>query len=361
MKSSSVVKAVAVAVALLVSGCDFEEKLSLRKLEEDIMKQEPVVKDVEPAESMSKSQTKKECASLEHFIATRIKMLESARAENDILVADINSDRRKLSERIGEIADKNFEKKTGSREMTLLMFLKDADINALAVKYLDGDFVMVRGEFEEKVRHAVEMERQKNEALAQNKAMFDSIEANAKLKLDQTQKNIMEKEAQRKRDIANAEKRLRNLRTGTGLGRKDVKREQEIMRVERELAALKDFSSLERQKEQARNASRNSEAAQQKAIQERTRAANNILLRHKDDVSAFQLAEEYEKKTVVRLSETMKNVDISAREQKKLLSKRLLFLSSISNGLDRLDLSGLKTVRAEIYRELAIPEEGAAK
>ena len=101
MKSYSVMNAVAAMVILLASGCDFEEKLSLRKLEEDIMKQEPVVKDVEPTETLKQSQTKKGCASLEHFIATRIKMLESSRVENETDMASINADRQKLSQRIG--------------------------------------------------------------------------------------------------------------------------------------------------------------------------------------------------------------------------------------------------------------------
>ena len=70
-------------------------------------------------------------------------------------------------------------------------------------------------------------------------------------------------------------------------------------------------------------------------------------------VTAFELAETYETLTVKKLDGVIFERSLAARAIKDLLSAQVLFLGNVTNGIEKLDLAGVKRVRADVEEMIA--------
>ena len=344
---------VALAGCLLV-GCDFELP-SQRRAKEEAIRQEAVRQEKKETE---REQTQGACAALEQFVAFKLKMFESSREGLDKKLEELKLDRQKLSARLDELSEKSMADKNGTRESALFAVLKDSEINALAFKYLGNDFVAVRSEFAENVRRALKLEQQKKAALDRNRAEYDRAVEDRRSKAKQNQQESAAAAEHLKREIAETDQRLQKLRRSIlSIGKQERERiEREIRLTETHLTSLRGQYSAFRvageRAGQSRDADYEFDAARTQAIRERREADAEVLLRTKDDITAFQLAEAYEMLTIRKLDGILYEKLLAMRAQKDLLAEQVMFLSNVTNGIDRLDLAGIKQVREDVEREV---------
>ena len=346
---------------ILLAGCDFEWP-SQRKAKEEAIRQQAVRQEQRETE---KEQAKSECAALQHFVAVRLQMLKSAEEKLDKKFDELKADRQKMSARLSDLSEKSMADKNGTRESALFAVLKDEAINELAFKYLGNDFVAIRSEFAEKVRRALKQESQKKAALDRNRAEYEKAVEGRRSRATQEQQESAAAAERLRQEIAETEQRLQNLRRRVlSIGKAENERiDREIRLAESHLASLKSqYSSMRLAREraiQSRDADHDFDTARRQAIRERQEADAEVLLRTKNDVTPFELAEAYETLTVKKLDGIIYEKSLAMRAQKDLLSEQVLFLSSATNGIERLDLAGVKRVRADVEREIARkPGEG---
>ena len=346
---------------ILLAGCDFEWP-SQRKAKEEAIRQQAVRQEQRETE---KEQAKSECAALQHFVAVRLQMLKSAEGKLDKKFDELKADRQKMSARLSDLSEKSMADKNGTRESALFAVLKDEAINELAFKYLGNDFVAIRSEFAEKVRRALKQESQKKAALDRNRAEYEKTVEGRRSRATQEQQESAAAAERLRQEIAETEQRLQKLRRRVlSIGKSEDERiDREIRLAESHLASLKSqYSSMRLAREraiQSRDADHDFDTARRQAIRERQEADAEVLLRTKNDVTPFELAEAYETLTVKKLDGIIYEKSLAMRAQKDLLSEQVLFLSSATNGIERLDLAGVKRVRADVEREIARkPGEG---
>ena len=346
---------------ILLAGCDFEWP-SQRKAKEAAIRQQAVRQEQRETE---REQAQGECEALRQFVAVRLQMLKASEGKIDKELEELKSDRQKMSARLDELSGKSMADKDGTRESALFAVLKDEDVNALAFKYLGNDFVTIRSEFAEKVRRALKLEQQKKAALDRNRAEYDKTVSERRDRARQSQQESAAAAERLKREIADTEQRLEKLRRRmTSISKQERDRsEREISLAEQHLYSLKNQYTAMRlsyeQSVQSRDADYDFDTARKQAIRERQEADAEVLLRTKNDVTAFELAEAYETLTVKRLDGVIYEKSLAVRARKDLLAEQILFLSSVTNGIDRLDLAGVKRVRADVEREIARrPGEG---
>jgi hypothetical protein len=346
------------AVALtgcLLAGCDFELP-SQRRAKEEALRQEAVRQEKKETE---REQTQSACAALEQFVAFKLKMFESSREGLDKKLEELKVDRQKLSTRLDELSEKSMADKSGTRESALFTVLKDPEINALAFKYIGNDFVAVRSEFAEKVRRALKLEQQKKTALDRNRAEYDKAVEERRNKARQNQQESAAAADTLKHEISETDQRLQKLRRRVfSINKQERERvEREIRLTEVHLANLRSQYSAFRvageRAVQSRDADYEFDSARTQAIRERREADAEVLLRTKDDMTAFQLAEAYEMLTVRKLDGILYEKLLATRAQKELLAEQVIFLSNVTNGIDRLDIAGLQQIRQEVEYELA--------
>ena len=345
---------VALAGCLLV-GCDFELP-SQRRAKEEAIRQEAVRQEKKETE---REQTQGACAALEQFVSFKLAMIKSSAEGIDKKLEELKLDRQKLSARLDDLSEKSMADKNGTRESALFAVLKDPEINALAFKYLGNDFVAVRSEFAEKVRRALKLEQQKKAALDRNRAEYDRTVEDRRSKAMQNQQESAAAADRLKREIAEMDQRLQKLRRSVlSIGKQERERvEREIRLAETHLASLRSQYSAFRvageRAVQSRDADYAFDSARKQAIRERQEADAEVLLRTKDDITAFQLAEAYEMLTLRKLDGVMYEKLLATRAQKDLHAEQVMFLANVTNGIYRLDLAGLKQVRQDVELELA--------
>ncbi|MBR1588895.1 MAG: hypothetical protein IJ658_11290 [Kiritimatiellae bacterium] len=349
------------AVGILLAGCDFEWP-SQRKAKEEAIRKQAVRQEQRETE---REQARGECEALRQFVAARFQMLKAGEGAIGKELEELKSDRRKMSARLDELSEKSMADKNGTRESALFAVLKDEAINELAFKYLGNDFVTVRSEFAEKVRRALKQEQQKKAALDRNRAEYDKAVGDRRERARQSQQESAAAAERLKREIAETDQRLQKLRRRmTSISKQERERaEREISLAEQHLYSLKSqFTAMRLSREQAvqaRDADYDFDAARKQAIRERQEADAEVLLRTKDDVTAFELAEAYETLTVKKLDGVIFENLLAVRARSSLLAEQMLFLSSVTNGIERLDLAGVRRVREDVEREIARkPGEG---
>lgn len=342
-------------VGCLLVGCDFELP-SQRRAKEEAIRQEAVRQEKKETE---REQTQSACVALEQFVAFKLKMFESSSEGLDKKLEELKLDRQKLSARLDELSEKSMADKNGTRESALFAVLKNPEINALAFKYLGNDFVAIRSEFAEKVRRALKLEQQKKAALDRNRAEYDRMVEDRRNKAMQNQQESAAAADHLRREISETDQRLQKLRRRVlSIGKQERERvEREVRLAETHLASLRNqYSALRVTNEraaQSRDADNAFDAARRQAIRERQEADAEVLLRTKDDITAFQLAEAYEMLTVRKLDGVMYEKLLATRAQKDLYAEQIMFLSNVTNGIYRLDLAGLKQVRQDVELEVA--------
>lgn len=345
---------VALAGFLLV-GCDFELP-SQRRAKEEAMRQEAVRQEKKETE---REQAKGECAALRHHVWVQLGVVQASRAEAEKSLAELVEDRKVLSARLTELSEKSMSDKSGTRATALYAVLKDDGVNAIALKYLGNDFAVLRSEFAEKMRFVLKKENARKAALSKNRADFDRAVKEGEARAEESRRAISTGLAQIKRDIAETESRLQHLRRDSLSSSTQAKksRERAIQEAEQRLAILRsrhtEMLSSNAGTRLARESDTDASSARAKALLEREKADKAVQAQSKGDVTSFQLAEEYEERTIRRLDAVILEKDMLSHAQLKLAGEKMAYLQCVTNGIDQLDSVGLKRVRADIDAMLA--------
>lgn len=342
---------IVVSAGILLAGCDFELP-SQRRAREEAMRQETV-------KSAELEETKGECAALKHYVGVQLGLVSASLAEAEKMLAELVADRKKLSARLFELSEKSMADKTGTRETALYAVLKDEGVNAIALKYLGNDFAVLRSEFAEKMRFALNQERARKVAFDRNRANFDRAVEEGRARTDESRRMVSANIAQIKRDIAETESRLQRLRRDALSSSKQAResREASIIEAQHRLSTLRSrYTAMLASNDEtwfARNAELDAARNRENASREREKADNAVRMQAKDDLSPFQLAEEYEERSIRRLDTVLQERDVLAHAQLKLTKEKMIYLTNITNGIDRLNGTGLQRVRADVDTLLA--------
>ena len=354
--SIRVAKCIAVTACVVCCGCDVEIP-SLRKATEQVANYTAEQTPKDPAEPAG-TQIANARASLEHFAASRLKMIEASMSQTDKELREVRADRDTMSKRVNEISGKVFADREAGAEDVLSALLKDVTLNSLASKHLGNDFALLNTEFVSKVREAAEKEKERDLELADNKQNLRNLINSADREKAAVARRFANDSSKLQKEIAEKEKRLQQLRSFM-LGSHDarMKREREIQAIESEILRIRTrLESISR--EAGRPASGSSR------IQAQIRYDNinkDIERRYKNILTVQKVADEYEQNTVKKLDVAMRSKEEGLEARMEVLESQKVFISSVSTGIDKLGMADLKAIRAEIEKALARKPEAAAK
>ena len=354
---------VALVAGVLLAGCDFELP-SQRRAREAAVRREAAAREEKEVEQ---TQAKSEYEVFKHYVGLQLSLAKSSRVETEKVLAELVADRKTMSARLAELSEKSMADKSGTRATALYALLKDEGLNALALRHLGSDFAVLRSEFAEKMRFAIKQEKARKTALDRNRAEYENAVAGGRNAASESRRAISENLAQIKREINEAENRLRHLRNNSLTITKadQANRDQAISAAERRLEQLKSqYTSIltsDRSSQQGRDADSAAASTRSWAAYIRERADKAVFDRTNGDVTSYQLSEEYEQLTIRRLDDVIQEKDRFARAQLKLIDEKTVFLQHVTNGIDRLNLAGLKRVRADVDALLAKSPETQTK
>jgi len=354
--SIRVAKCIAVTACVVCCGCDVEIP-SLRKATEQVAKYTTEQTPKEPAEPVA-AQIVNERASLEHFAASRLKMIEASAMQTEKALREIRSDRDLMSKRVNEISGKVFADKNAGAEDVLLALLKDPTLNSLASKHLGNDFALLNTEFVSKVRNAAAKEKERDQELADNRQNYRELISSAEGKAAAAAKRTANDVAKVQREIADKEKRLKQMRSSL-IGSRDakLKREREIRSLENEILRARTSLDLIR-----RESSRQTSGISRSQAQMRFDNVNkDIERRYKNIMTVQQVADEYEQNTVRKLDVAMCAKEDELESKMAMLESQKVFISSVSTGIDKLGMADLKKIRSEIEKTLACKPKASVK
>ena len=346
----------AASVACIIcTGCDIEMP-SLRTATEKVAEysEQQMPKDSSPP---SDSHVKGARAELEHFVTSRLKIIDADIVQTEKDLSLVLADRRLMSKCVAELSDKVFSDKTAEREDALLAMLKDETLNVLAAKYLGSDFSLERNGFIAKIRDAYDREKRKAEAIAANKEMFSKTIAGLDSKDVQAENERRSQINSLKKQMGEKERQMRWLRASTMesmQSRRD--RDRKISVLEREIDGLRGrISRLHSQSPDSSSFVRN------QALMRLESANKEVEKKFNGDVTAFQVADECEKATLKKLEAETAKKERSLRDRQYLLGRQKLFISSFVSGVETLNINALKTVREDIEKVLAWSVEDARR
>jgi len=359
------VSAVALIASMAFPGCDQIEEIMKRKEQERSLAVEAPAP-VREEDPTPKPPQKNECAALLHYVETKLRIVGSEAASCNAEVAALQEDRIRLSKRIGDVTDAALQDKNGTGASTLLLLLKDGEINALALKYLENDFAAVRSEFAEKVRVAQQNERRYRTGLSHNQAESEKRVADSRKKVEREyQRNVAEVKRLR-REIEAAEKKLKTLQMSAPPGGRtyDQQRrihQQNVQHQEHDLARMKqNLDRLETALRMSANR-RTVEQTRAESVRDRRIEDEKAEKSAKDIVPVEAIVDEYRARTINRLDEMLHARRQDADLRQKWMASKILYLESVTNGLEKLDSQALTEVRVDIDRQLARMDEDRKK
>jgi len=359
------VVAVASAACMAIAGCDPLELITKRKEQERTLAAEPAGH-VREDDAVPQKPAKSECAALLHHVETQVRIIRNEADACQAEVAALQTDRVKLSARIGALTDASLSDKNGTAVSALLSLLKDSEINVLAMKYLANDFAVIRSEFAGKARAAQQDERGRLDALSRNRAEFEKSVSDGRRKADQEYQRNVAAANRLRREIEAKEKKLKGLRASAPPGGRtyDQQRrihQQNVQSLERDLSRMK--MNLDRLENSLRASQANRVAEQERiaASRERRLADEKVAKANRDDVQMSTLVDEYRARTINRLDETLHARQQDAERRQKRATSKILYLESVTNGLEKLDSQALADVRTDIGRRLAQGENEGTK
>ena len=354
--SMKAAKCLALTACAVFCGCDVEIP-SLRKATEQVAKYSLEQTPKDPGEPAA-AQIANERASLEHFAASRLKMAEASAAQAEKRLREIRSDRDSMSKRVNEISGKVFADKNAGADDVLLELLRDPTLNLLASKHLGNDFALLNTEFVSKVRSAAAKEKEREQALSENRRNYRDAIAQADGKDAADARQTANEAASQQKKIDSMEKRLRQMRSSM-MGSRDAR-----LKKERELRSLESEIQRARSRLDSINRVSGMRSSGSSRIQMQMRFDNvnkDIERRYKNIMTVQQVADEYERDTVKKLDAAMRSKESELESEIAALESRKVLISSVSSGIDKLGMADLKAVRAEIEKALAKKPEAAAK
>lgn len=340
----------AAIMVCLLAGCDFELPSQKREKQEAI-RREAVRQEQRQTEA---SETKSAHASLVQFVAVQTEILTERAKKNEATLAELVADRMVMSRLLGELSEKNIADKEGTRESVLYAILKDGKLNEIALKHLGTDFAVLRGEFAEKVRRAVKIEKQRKDSLARNEEEFKKTVADARAKANQHQVESARAEKQLEQEIEQVEKRRKTLQRRLGLA---TTKERSVISAELNVltSRLGDLRQQHNVAHLVAQRSREQRVADQSTqvmrdVAQRTREKSDaaVLASLRDEQSPYEIAEAYETLTIRKLDTVLLEKNRAAMALGETLDASLLHLKHVLAGADALDLPGIKRLRTEV-------------
>lgn len=354
--SEILLRGIVASVCAICIGCDVEIP-SLRKATEQVAEYSSEQLPKEPLEPVA-AQIDNERASLEHYAASRVKMLEAVRVQTEKELSGIIEDRRVMSGRVSELADKAYSKKDAGFENALLLFLKDEMLNSLATRYLGSDFSIVRNEFVAKIRETYRQSKMRMEALAANRKVYDGVVEESVGRAALSKKSAEDEIRRLQSGIRDKERRIGYLRNmGMASRQEKERRGREIVSLESEIGNMK--QNLNRVRSNIDRSS--SELVRNRALRQLNDSDREVERRFEGMVPASKVAEDYECLTVKRLDTVMREKEAAVKDRKGLLEAQVTFISSVASGLDKLGVQSLKKIREEIDRALNWNAQDARK
>lgn len=336
-----------------VAGCDFFGSSSESKLKLEQMRLE------QQRAEQEAEQKEKRADSLKAYVSGMAKLVDERRIAASNRLAAVTRDSEALENAaLRVMAEKDKQGKDLSNEVKMLRMLKDADVNALAVKYLSAGFSVQAESFVEKIRAARDGESRYQGALQRSEAAYDGAMEEIR-GLVGSSKNQREAEIRRlKNEIGTLEKKRATTRremVAAGSQRREWLNkmsdyESEIAKKRWQVDALQNPHSIRHVEAQAAN--------ERQTIQDRASAEHRIQLadidrRLKPKETVLSVTTEMEAQTLGKLRaeiQRQKREMASAYqdlERKHGVSKELLLAIPVAN------LQELERIRVRADRELA--------
>ena len=308
-----------------------------------------------------------ERAALRQHIEAQCRALESALAANKDKRAEVKADRETLSARIREISSSSDEKgRTPERHVVLSGLLADDKVNALAVRYMERDFRMIRLEFVEAMRTANGLARRRDDALIRNQDAYDKSVSGISDDADNARQMSQKSADDLQRSIAALERKEKELQRSVSMssGVRDVRRrkEQELRDISnrlRELHARYDAIKTNKESNGAvERATRQASRALEDAQRAKERADALVARSFAGMKDPAEITSDCERRTIGELERRILAAARDLEEAQRGSAEILAYLKSIVVGLDKLNMTALQRVRSDVDARLAMKSEG---
>ena len=307
-----------------------------------------------------RERTDGERAALRQHIEAHRRMLESRLSACKQKVSEARADREALGARIRELSSATDENgRTPERHAVLSGLLADDKVNALAAKYMDYDFRMIRLEYIEAMRAANGNIRRREEALSRNQADYEKSVADSGGDTDQARLSERKSAADIRKAIAALEREEKKLRRSISMSSavrsvRDLK-ERELRDVSDRLRRLKlEYDEVRTSRGSNRaitEVTRQASIAREDAKRQKERADEHVVRLFAGIRDPKEITSECESKTIGALSD---RILAAERDQSGGdVADRIEYLKSISNGLDKMNLTALQRARSDVDARLA--------
>ena len=365
MKVRRLIPVLLLAFGIAFAGCDaVDGYMPSGGGKTDAAKRERLAREREASEEQERLEGER--TALRQHIEANCRMLESSLAANKDKCAEAKADREALSARIREISASSDENgRTPERHVVLSGLLSDDRVNALAMRYMERDFRMIRLEFIEAMRTANGLARRRDEALVRNQEAYDKSVSGISDDTDNARQMSQRSADDLQKSIAALERKEKELQRSVSMssGVRDVRRrkEQELRDVSnrlRELHARYDAIRTNKESNEAieratRQASRTLEDAQRA----KERADVLVARSFAGMRDPAEITSDCEQRTIGELERRIIAAARDLEEGQKGAVETLAYLKSIAVGLDKLNMTALQRVRSDVDARLAKKSE----
>ena len=351
----------AFVLGVLLAGCDaVTEYLPEMNGKSAAAEQKRLAKQKEETEN--RAQEDGERAALRQHITSSCKVLATALADSQRKSEAVESDRATLSACIRELSSSFGENgRTPERHVVLSGLLADDKINALALKYMERDFRMVRLEFVEAVRAANAISRRRDESLNRNQADYDKAMAKISDEANRSAKESLTAAAEIRKSIAALEKKEKSLQREVSMtsANRSVRsrKERELRDVSDRLRQLhRDYDEVSSSKGANESVQRATQQAAQnsaRAQEFKARADAQVARTFSGMRGPAEITSEYEDRTVGELQRRIVAAASDVKAACSDIGSSLDYLKSAAVGLDKLNLTALQRVRTDVDARLS--------
>lgn len=343
----------------LLTGCDAvnnvfnSEQKKIEEAQEAVRVQREVA-----AESVRVSGERE---ALTRHVEASLKVLACRLAEADGKLRAAMEDQKSLSDKIRQLTARGDDGKLKRRSVILSDLLADEQVNALARKYLNCEFQLMRFEYLEKMEEALGLERNRDAAMRENVEMLKTELAAVKTAANAANAASQRSSVELRKEMEKLESRKRALNRRLLLTpateRAQVQREiNEVMTNLRNLRTQYDSVRLGHTLlSDADKATRTQSTARDAALRRRKDADAKVMRQFSKLKTSSELTTDFEANTVGVLGKTITDVIDKAADEKRDLNESAEYLKSVSSGIDHLESVGIdrlrKAINARIFQK----------
>ena len=352
---------VLVLCVAVFAGCDaVEEYVSVPGGKQETARQKAeLARQKEAAEERERTDAERVALAC-HLEASICSLKKEAEAcSNRMSVAMV--DRKTLSARIQDLSTGGDGKRTPSRQDALSAMLSDDRINDVASRYMDRDFRMVRLEFVDAMRAALDFARRRDEALSKNRKAYDDTLADIRERSGKTHASAEKSVANIRQSIAALERRETELQRTLAMSSavRDVRRQKEselreittkLRRLQMEYDAVRaDQGADTRSDMNSRRLGAEADSAQRRL----QRADEHVRRSFVGGAKPGELVSDYEAKTIGTLEKTLVTAVRESEASLKRLQGCIDYLHSTSSRLEDMSSQALRKIRGDVDSRIA--------